>query len=229
MRPKWIVASIVASLAAGAAWWGARSRAQPHETGYQELTEKIRAGLDGTRTRCEVLAPSLEVQREWRRLQEPRKFGRTPLRDLLQQPDVELSSEITSRLLDEVYATGLGAMTEPERNVQLINALQGEVFNGGFHQYFSNSSGDCASRTRAAAKAIHPELSRIFEAAVGHFPNSSPAEDRATRNSQMASLGDEWGAWSKLDSAFYELPMDQVLARYVRLNAARFDSPPQSL
>ena len=221
---------MLASLAAGAVWWLTSSRATPYQIGsYQEVTREIRAGLDGTRTQCEVLPPTPEVRSQWRRLQEPRRLGNAPFQELLQQPDAELSLEITSRLLDELYVTGLGAMTEPERNVHLINSLQGEVFNGGFHQYFANSSGDCSAKTRVAAKAIDPELSRIFEQAVARFPNSSPAEDRATRNAQMASLDDEWGSWSGLDDDFYKLPIDEAVAVYVRLNSAHFDCPGQSL
>jgi hypothetical protein len=151
---------------------------------YQEITERIRTGLGGTKTRCELRAPTSEQQAEWRRLQEPRKHGKTALSDLLRQPDGELVVEISSRLLDEAYSTGVGGMTEQERNLYLVDSLQGEVFNGGFHQYFSNSSGNCTALTRVAAAAIDSELSSIFEQAVARFPNSSPAEDRATRNSQ---------------------------------------------
>jgi hypothetical protein len=148
--------------------------------------------------------------------------------DLLREGDTELNIEVTSRLLDELYSTGLGAMTEAERNVTLVNELQGEVNNGGFHQYFANSSGDCASRVLAASRAIDPGLSKIVERALAPFPNSNPSEDRATRNAQMSSLSNEWDAWSSLDDEFYELPLDERVTRYIRANSAQFDSPTQT-
>jgi hypothetical protein len=209
-----------------------RSRAQPaHEyeiAPYGELTEKLRAGLEGTTSRCELGPPSAEDQAGWKKLQEPRKLGRLPMADLLRGADADLNLEVYSRLLDELYSTGLGAMTEPERNVALVNELQGEVFNGGFHQYFSNSSGDCASRLLAASRTLDAGLAKIVERALAPFPGSMPSEDRATRNKQMASVPNEYEAWSALDDEFYKLPLDLAVTRYIRANSAAFDSPTQA-
>jgi hypothetical protein len=234
MRPRWIIAVPVITLSVvGASVWLIRkdlNPARPQEIGsYQEVTEKIRADLSGTRSRCELGPASPEARAEWRRDQKPRELGKVTLPDLLRHPDNEVALEISSRLFDELYATGLGAMTEPERNVRLIDELAGEVNNGGFHQYFANSSGNCAARARTAVKVIGPELSRIFEEALARFPNSDPSEDRATRNAQMKSIHDEFEAWSHLDDRFYELPFDELVARYVRSNATHFDCPTQRL
>jgi hypothetical protein len=232
MRRRWIVAGSLAALAVGAAGWAFRSRPRPAREFEVDsngaLTEKIRAGLEGTRSRCELEPPSAEDQADWKRLQEQRRFARLSMADLLREGDTELNIEVASRLLDELYSTGLGAMTETERNVTLVNELQGEVFNGGFHQYFANSSGNCASRVLAASRAIDPELSKIVERALAQFPNSNPSEDRATRNEQMASLANEWDAWSDLDDEFYKLPLDERVTRYIRANSAQFNSPAQA-
>ncbi len=235
LRPKWILASTLVALTVGAAGWYLRSARRPAEKyelgSYQEITERLRTGLEGTKTRCELRAPTSEEQAGWRRHQKARKHGKTALPELLQQTDVELSLEISSRLFDERYSTGLGGMTEQERNLHLVDELLGEVFNGGFHQYFVNSSGNCFAQTRVAVAAIDSELSRIFEQVVARFPNSSPAEDRATRNSQMASIANELEAWSKLDDAVYRLsiPIHEAVVRYIRSNSARIDCPPQRL
>jgi hypothetical protein len=216
--------------AAGVVWWlQSRSRpAEQYEVGtYAEITDKIRAGLERTSSQCEFGAPSAEARAQWLRLQEPRKLGRAPLADLLAQPDGELTMEVSSRLIDEHYATGVGPMTEPERNVYWVDVLQGEVSNGGFHQYFANSSGDCAARTREATRAIDQRLFQLYERAVAKFPGSLPAEDRATRNRQMASLPNEFDAWSTLDDEFYRLEIDQALAKYIRAHPESFDSPGQ--
>ncbi len=215
--------------AAGVVWWlQSRSRpAEQYEVGtYAEITDKIRAGLEGTSSQCELGAPDAEARAQWLRLQEPRKLGRAPLADLLAQPDGELTMEVGSRLIDESYATGLGAMTEPERNVYWVDVLQGEVSNGGFHQYFANSSGDCAARTVQATRAIDETLFRLYERAVAKFPGSVP-EDRATRNRQMAALPDEYEAWRVLDDEFYKLEIDRALGKYIRAHPQSFDSPGQ--
>ncbi len=120
-------------------------------------------------------------------------------------------------------------MSEAERNVVLIDQLQGEVSNGGFHQYFANSSGNCAGMARSAAHAVHPELARVVDAAFAIFPGANPAEDRATRNAQMESIPDEWGAWSQLDDDFYKLSIDEELGPYVRAHSTQMDLPAQAL
>jgi hypothetical protein len=118
-------------------------------------------------------------------------------------------------------------MTEPERNLFLVDRLSGEVNNGGFHQYFANSSGDCAVQTLGAARAMDADLLRLFQRALSKFPDSKPSEDRATRNLQMERIPDEFHAWSTMDEEFYKLPIWTTEARYIRANQDAFDGPPQ--
>lgn len=220
----------IAVLAVGAYFVRSRNRAA-HEGqigSYREVTGGIRASLAGTKSRCNLAAPGSEEQADWKRLQEPRALGQVPMSELLRRSDVDLINEVTDRLWDEFYSTGLGAMSEPERNFHLVNVLSGEVNNGGFHQYFLNSSGDCAARTRGAAKAFDVDLSRLYERALAKFPSSSPSEDRATRNAEMERVPDEFNAWSTLDDEFYKMDMTSREARYIRANQAAFDSPLQS-
>ena len=227
-----LIAVIASVCVAAAVVWAYRARAQKAELydvgSYQELTGRIRAGLAETTTRCELEAASQEELVAAQARDEPRDLGRAPFRALLNEADPQLASETTARLLDQRALRGLGGMSEAEQNLTLIDQLAGEVSNGGFHQYFANSSGDCSARARRAAHEIGGELARVVEAAFNVFP-SQPAEDRATRNAQMASLRDEWEAWSAIDDDFYKIPLDQLVARYIRAHAQQLDCPPQTL
>lgn len=207
----------------GAARRHAVEPAQPHEiSGYGQLTEKIRAGLEGTTSHCELEAASPADQAEWLRRREPTALAKVPFAELLGRSDADLVLETSQRLFDKTYQVGLGQMSEAERNVYLVDQLQGEVVNGGFHQYFANSSGDCASRVASAAKALDATLARIVMQALDRFPDSAPAEDRATRNRQMQAIADEFSAWSSLDDDFYKLDLAGIMARYIRGSSSAF-------
>jgi hypothetical protein len=226
--------AIVAVVGIGIAFnvWLAHSRAirapaiEPAKeyeiSGYGQLTEKIRAGLEGTSSRCELEPATPADQAEWLRRQEPTRLAKVPFEELLSRSDADLAVEATLRLFDKTYRVGLGQLSEPERNVQLVDELQGEVVNGGFHQYFANSSGNCAHRIAAATRAVDPALAAIVMNALARFPDSAPAEDRATRNRQMQAIPDEFSAWSSDDDAFYKLDLDSSIARYIRTNRAAF-------
>lgn len=226
------IAAVVSVGVFAAVVWVYRSRAERAELydagSYQELTGRIRSGLSERTTRCELEGASPEALSVDRAGEEPRDLGALPFGALLTKPDSELSMETTWRLLDQRAIRGLGAMSEPEQNLVLFNQLEGEVMNGGFHQYFANSSGDCSALARRAARAIGGEVTRIVEAAFKVFPRE-PAEDRATRNAQMAALPSEWDAWSEIDNEFYQLRTDELVARYIRAHAERIVCPPQTL
>src|SRR5262245_54887923 len=72
--------------------------------------------LRGTRTQCDEGPPSAESRAEWKRLSEPRDLESLPLDALAKRGDNELVSEVSARLLDEVYTVGLRGMTRAEQN-----------------------------------------------------------------------------------------------------------------
>lgn len=192
-----------------------------------DVSKTIRSGLEGTHSRCDEAPPSAEDQASWRKTRHRTKLSTVPVTQLVNQADDDLNIEISSRILDESFTAGLGRMTPAERNVYFLDMLEGEVNNGGFQQFFSNSSGNCALQTRAAIAAIGlTDLLPIYDKALAVFPSSAPAEDRATRNDQMESVEDEWTAWSALDSEFYEISTTKRVAAYIRAHAEEF-SPPE--
>jgi hypothetical protein len=201
--------------------------ATPYQGGSaQNVVQAIRAGLEGTHTACDMGAPTAEQRANWFKLRAPRENQKLRGPQLFALPDNDLAYELSSRALDDLYTTGLGGMTVPEQNVYLLWTLEAEVRNGGFQQFFGNSSGDCALlTTRAVADLGHAPLVDTYAAALKAFPNSAPPEDRATRNQLMEKLPDEYRQWSDIDGRFFKLELDPLVAAYARRNAPSFDSP----
>jgi hypothetical protein len=182
----------------------------------------------GDGSRCDEGPPSAESQAEWRLHASPRALAAVAMTDLARRGDKELVSELYARLLDERYGpTGLGGMTRVEQNLYLALTMHGEVMNGGFHQFFASSSGNCAMRTAAALAEIGDGVpTAIFRRALAKFPGAAPAEDRALRGEQLDALGDEHAAWQELDRAYYAAGLpDTVLARYGRAHGEGLTPP----
>jgi hypothetical protein len=114
---------------------------------------------------------------------------------------------VLERLLRTADGKGLAALTADERAVVFYDLMYGEVGNGGFHQFFFNSSGDDALEVRAAIERIGPpELLSIYDCALTAFPDSKPSRDRATRNSQLARWGErQFELFRNLDKAMFTL------------------------
>jgi hypothetical protein len=116
-------------------------------------------------------------------------------------------------------------LTEAERTFAVVRSLQGQVCNGGFDQYFFNTSGDRAGVADAAFRAINaPELAEIVAAAIAVFGPKGPPIDRGQRWAAMERLGKTaQHHWSALDSRFYALDnIDELLVSYVAAERAQF-------
>ena len=68
--------------------------------------------------------------------------------------DGDLFDEVVARLQDKAVYRGIDSMTPAERTVHLVVVLDKEVYNGGFEQYLTNTSGSCAQRTLGAVRAL---------------------------------------------------------------------------
>lgn len=103
-------------------------------------------------------------------------------------------------------AAGFAALTEAERTVYCLDALEREVNNGGFEQFFFNSSGDTAIETLAALERLGAaHTAGLVRRAVLVFPAGRPAADRDEREKQLAALPENArDAWRALDEAFLE-------------------------
>jgi hypothetical protein len=177
----------------------------------------------GPPTGCESPPPTAEARASWT----PHKsdLSAVPFTKLLRMSDVDLTVEVSSRLLDKEYGPGYAAMSREEQNVYLANLLTDEVVDGGIDQYFVNSAGNCAARTLVALDEMGlTDESRWFREALALFPDGGPAEDRSTRFDQLEAIGGRRSRWNRLDEHFESLTL--ATAYYIRANAMKFSLRP---
>src|SRR5690554_5542065 len=89
-------------------------------------------------------------------------------------------------------------------------SLDREINNGGFNQYFINSSGDNSHETILSLKSIGADkTATILQKAIEQFPDKAVPKDRDERIEvveQIEEIADE--IWSELDEKFYEYEDD---------------------
>jgi len=95
-----------------------------------------------------------------------------------------------------------------QRTLFAAHWCQSEVLNGGFHQFFSNSTGVLAPESIAAFEALGmPRTAGIVRSAVEWFGPNYP-RDRDERNEQLDSVEvddpDEWNPFEDLDQQFFD-------------------------
>jgi len=89
-------------------------------------------------------------------------------------------------------------------------ALEAEVNNGGFDQFFFNSAGDLAFYAPEALRSIGANrMAALAEEANSVFGPGGPPRDWETRRAQVRQFSDEvQERLDRLDSQFYEYPDD---------------------
>jgi hypothetical protein len=99
-------------------------------------------------------------------------------------------------------------LNEVEHFVLIVPGLGAEVNNGGFHQYFFNSTADDWEVMLEGMRQAGDEAGvRKFEAVLQKFPGGSPSTDRKERQRQLDSFGDrQYVLFASEDDAFYGDP-----------------------
>jgi hypothetical protein len=108
------------------------------------------------------------------------------------------------------YGDDFAKLTEHQKLFYLNQNLEREINNGGFNQYFCNSSGDTAHETILSLKAIGADKTAdILQKAIDQFPNKAVPKDRDERTEiveQIEEVADK--VWRDLDQKFYEYEDD---------------------
>jgi hypothetical protein len=159
-------------------------------------------------------------QATWREYRNGRKNEKTTLSpaELSRLSDSDFVGEIQERALDKRIFRGVAVLTRPELDAYLLYELASEVDNGGFHQFFFNSAGDCAVETTKAIENVDiGELRALYTRVMSAFPDAKPAEDRTTRWKQLSAIKT---TWEDEDNAFFKLHYDALLATYLRAHVA---------
>jgi hypothetical protein len=125
---------------------------------------------------------------------------------LRETDDTAFAIAMSNLVFARCEAVGFAALSEAEQTVYCLDALEREVNNGGFSQFFLNSSGDTALETVAALERLGAaHTAGLVRRAVSVFPGARPSADRDAREKQMDALPESASAlWSELDRAFLE-------------------------
>ena len=141
---------------------------------------------------------------------------------ILALADNELVIEVGSRMWD-ASESGLNGLSREEFVVLCVYVLEAEVNNGGFEQFFENSSGDLGLETPGALDAIGAsKAGEIVRKALAEFGVAGPSPNRDDRIGEIEGFGDRAiQHWNELDQEFYGYPDDlaALLAAYIRKNA----------
>lgn len=149
----------------------------------------------------------------------------------------EIYFDITMSISDELEAIDedenwYELLTSGRRAIRLIADVEMEVNNGGFDQYYLNSSGDGAILAPAALRAFgFDKAASLVEAANNAFTKDmGPPQSRRARLKLMDKLGEAASElWASLDNQFFDLPAypdgglsEFPMLEYVRAHESEF-------
>ncbi|MCH2235593.1 MAG: DMP19 family protein [Crocinitomicaceae bacterium] len=146
---------------------------------------------------------------------------------LAMEDHTEAVIELDEQLNEKTnYGEDLSKLTESEKTVLFIENLEIEVNNGGFHQFYSNSSGDYSLETYEALLTIGADsMAKIMNDANSILPNKTIPSNRTERINILEEHEDQlWDKWEECDSKFYEYPDDliELLYTFISKNKADF-------
>ena len=134
---------------------------------------------------------------------------------------IRLSEKIFQRLGD----VGFEGLTDNQKVFVCVWSLEGEVNNGGFDQFYFNSSGDWSIGIHAALEKIGAhQMAAIVHRANSFFPDGIPSKDRQARQHQLDALPEAVrDSFQQLDSEFYKYPdnLESLLQEFVTANIER--------
>ena len=124
------------------------------------------------------------------------------------------------------WGDNLDKLTEEQKNFYFNQNLEREINNGGFNQYFLNSSGDFAHPTVESLKIIGAhKTAELLQQAIDQFPDSTVPSNRKMRLelfTQIEKKADP--VWQELDKMFfaYDDNLNALNINYVRQNKDKF-------
>jgi hypothetical protein len=134
----------------------------------------------------------------------------------------EMIIELSYGISDKIHKKGFDSLSHPERVLHHIYWLESEVNNGGFDQFFVNSSGDYALDTPSALEEIGAHhTAHLVKRAIDLFPRGSPSRNREQRIEQLESMGETLrDQFSAFDSEFFEYqdPLEELQVKYMVAN-----------
>lgn len=104
--------------------------------------------------------------------------------------------------------------------------LEREINNGGFNQYFTNSSGDFAHETINSLRIIGANhTADILQSAIDQFPDKKVPSDRDERIELVGQIEETANEkWEELDQKFFEYKdnLNSLNIEYVKKHRTEF-------
>lgn len=104
------------------------------------------------------------------------------------------------------YGDNMDKLTEPQKQFYYNQCLERQINNGGFNQYFANSSGGFAHQTVQSLILIGAiATAQILQKAIDQFPDNKVPQDRNKRIElveQMEVTSND--VWEELEEKFFE-------------------------
>ena len=103
------------------------------------------------------------------------------------------------------YGDEMDKLTEQQKQFYYNQCLEREINNGGFNQYFFNSSGDYAHKTIQSLLTIGAnKTADILQKAIDQFPKRNVPEDRTERQKILEQIQVTANLfWEELDQKFF--------------------------
>ena len=124
------------------------------------------------------------------------------------------------------YGEKLDLLNVYQKNFYVNQNLEREVNNGGFNQFFINSSGNFAHETIDSLRIIGAnKTAKIVQKANDQFPNKKVPKDRTERQEVLEQIEDFANdIWEELDQKFfeYEDDLNSLNMDYIKMNKSKF-------
>jgi len=124
------------------------------------------------------------------------------------------------------WGNGIDKLTEYQKSFYFNQNLEREINNGGFNQYFYNSSGNFAHDTVISLKEINAnKTADILQEAINQFPDSIVPKNRDERQTLLEEMGETANdIFETLDQKFflYEDDLNTLNIDYIRKNKNMF-------
>jgi len=124
------------------------------------------------------------------------------------------------------YGADLSKLSHPQKVLLFVEMLEREINNGGFNQFYWNSSGDFSEEILIGLKTIGAhKMAAIMAKANTTWPDQKPPKDRIERQELHEKIEEKADPiWEVCDQEFYEYPDDiaALLFEYVKEHKADF-------
>ncbi|MGE0087158.1 MAG: DMP19 family protein [Desulfococcaceae bacterium] len=125
------------------------------------------------------------------------------------------------------YGDDMSKLNDYQKNFYYNQCIEREINNGGFSQFYSNSSGDFAHEVIVSLKAVGADkTAETVLKANGLFPDGKVPKDREKRQEILEKIeenaSDKWG---ELEEKFmaYEEDLNSLNMAYIKNNKEKFN------